>query len=234
MLKSTRPIKWLCVLQERMLTELMSRSVISSPPIDATAVAAAAGGAVMPLIQRPSSSSSTSAAVIPDGMMDSSSLLTPSGGSLPSSVTPRPAAAEIHARQSSADSGLGLSLCVTVGVICFKSSKPIQIGLFKPMSLSIHLHCLHLSKHLDICQHNYAVVGFCGQPYYCHRPYYSQVSISLIVRGLWWTISRRVKAHVVLTCANGFSPNHLPVIVASDRPWTTLLTLAHKQNLKAD
>ena len=25
-----------------------------------------------------------------------------------------------------------------------------------------------------------------------------------------------VKAHVVLTCTNGVSPNHLPVIVASD------------------
>jgi len=28
--------------------------------------------------------------------------------------------------------------------------------------------------------------------------------------------------------------NHLPVILASDRPWTTLSTRAHKQNLKAD
>jgi len=32
------------------------------------------------------------------------------------------------------------------------------------------------------------------------------------------TPSPRVKAHVVLTCTNGVSPNHLPVIVASNRP----------------
>jgi len=41
-----------------------------------------------------------------------------------------------------------------------------------------------------------------------------------------WTASRPVKA-VVLTCTNGVSANHLPVIVASDRPWTTLSTWAH-------
>jgi len=52
----------------------------------------------------------------------------------------------------------------------------------------------------------------------------SQVLISLIIHGLWWTVSRQVKAYVVLTCTNGVSPNHLLVIVASDRPWTTLST----------
>jgi len=30
--------------------------------------------------------------------------------------------------------------------------------------------------------------------------------------------SSLVKAHVVLACTNGVSSNHLPVIVASDRP----------------
>jgi len=40
----------------------------------------------------------------------------------------------------------------------------------------------------------------------------SQVSISLVIFGSW------VKAHVVLTCTNGVSPNRLPVIVASDVP----------------
>jgi len=30
--------------------------------------------------------------------------------------------------------------------------------------------------------------------------------------------SLKVKAHVMLTCTNGVSPNHLPVIVASNRP----------------
>jgi len=52
----------------------------------------------------------------------------------------------------------------------------------------------------------------------------SHVSISLVIHGLWWTVSGQVKAHVVLACTNGVSPNHLPVIVASDRPWTTLST----------
>jgi len=47
----------------------------------------------------------------------------------------------------------------------------------------------------------------------------SQVSISLVIRGLWWTVSGQVKAHVVLTCTNGVSSNHFLVIVASDRPW---------------
>jgi len=41
----------------------------------------------------------------------------------------------------------------------------------------------------------------------------SQFSISFVIHGLWWTVSRQVKAHVVLT-----------VIVANDRPWTTLPT----------
>jgi len=86
----------------------------------------------------------------------------------------------------------------------------------------------------DICRHSYAmerglVVGFCGQPHYCYRPYHpiTRFFISLVIHGLWWTISGQVKAHVVLTCTNGVLPNHLPVIVASDRPWTTLLTRTH-------
>ena len=56
---------------------------------------------------------------------------------------------------------------------------------------------------------------------------YSHVSISLVIHGLWWTVSGQVKAPVVLTCTNGVSPNHLPVIMASDRPWTTLSTRAY-------
>jgi len=43
-----------------------------------------------------------------------------------------------------------------------------------------------------------------------------------------------VKAHVLLTCTNGVSPSHLPVIVANDRPWTTLSTRARSQNFKVD
>jgi len=36
-----------------------------------------------------------------------------------------------------------------------------------------------------------------------------------------WSLINRFRtgqAHVVLTCTNGVSPSHLPVIVASDRP----------------
>ena len=58
--------------------------------------------------------------------------------------------------------------------------------------------------------------------------------ITLVIQELWWTVSGQVKAHVVLTCTNGVSLNHLFVIVASDRPWTTLWTRAHLRNLKAD
>ena len=97
----------------------------------------------------------------------------------------------------------------------------------------------------DICRHNYSVerglvVGFCGQPHSTilllpTQLSDSQVSISLVIHGLWWTVSGQVKAlHVVLSFTNGVSPNHLSVIVASDRPWTTLSTRAHLQNLKAD
>jgi len=44
---------------------------------------------------------------------------------------------------------------------------------------------------------------------------------------LSFELSAQVKAHVVLNCTNGVSPNHLLVIVASDRPRTTLSSCAH-------
>ena len=46
-------------------------------------------------------------------------------------------------------------------------------------------------------------------------------SPSSFIHGCWWTIFAQVTANVVLTCTNGVLPNHLPLIVASDRPWTT-------------
>ena len=46
----------------------------------------------------------------------------------------------------------------------------------------------------------------------------SQVSISLVIHGLWWTVSGQAKDHVVLTCTNEVLPDHLLVIAASDRP----------------
>jgi len=64
--------------------------------------------------------------------------------------------------------------------ICFKSSKPIQIGRRMLMSLSIHIHDLHLNAQYGqmwhLGRHNYAVqrglvVGFCGQPHYCYWSY---------------------------------------------------------------
>ena len=48
----------------------------------------------------------------------------------------------------------------------------------------------------------------------------SHVSISLVIHGLWWTVSGQAKDHFVLTCTNGVSPSHLPVIVASDGTWS--------------
>ena len=59
-------------------------------------------------------------------------------------------------------------------------TKAIQIGLCMLMSFSIYLHSLHLDAQYgrhDTCRHKYAVdrglvVGFCGQPHYCYRPYY--------------------------------------------------------------
>ena len=130
-----------------------------------------------------------------------------------------------------------LSLSYDGLTICFKSSKPIQIGLCMLTSLSIHLHGLHHDAqygqtwHLSTQLHSGERTGrrllwstTLLLPTLLHD---SQVSISLITHGLWWTISGQVKAHVMLTCINRDSPNHLLVIVASDRPWTTLLTPAH-------
>ena len=39
-------------------------------------------------------------------------------------------------------------------------------------------------------------------------------------RHTWSLMNRFWTGHVLLTCTNGVSPNHLPVIVASNRPWT--------------
>jgi len=64
--------------------------------------------------------------------------------------------------------------------ICYKSSKPIQIGLCMLMSLSIDLHGLHLNAQYGQTWHlstqlrsgSPLVIGWCGQPHYCYRPYY--------------------------------------------------------------
>jgi len=113
------------------------------------------------------------------------------------------------------------------------------------MSLSIHFHGLHLDAQygqrivtLDYCalyeysylfpylhdirRRNYAVerglvVGFCGQPHYCCRPYYPTEPGFDLPRHTWSLVNRFPgRFHVVLTCTNGVSPNHLLVIVASD------------------
>ena len=62
--------------------------------------------------------------------------------------------------------------------------------LYMLMSLSIHLHGLHVDTQLirrDICRHSYAgerglVIGFCGQPHYCYRPYYPTAIV--VIHGL--------------------------------------------------
>ena len=105
------------------------------------------------------------------------------------------------------------------------------------MSLSIHLHCLHLDTIYCQIWHPSTQLR-CGErtgrrllrwttlllPTLLSD---SQVFISLVIHGLWWTVAGQGKAHIILTCINWVSPNHLPVIVASDRPWTTLSTRAH-------
>jgi len=121
--------------------------------------------------------------------------------------------------------------------ICFKSSKPIQIGLCMLMSLSIHLHGLHLDTQYGQTWH-LSTQSHSGERTGCRLLWStilllptllsnSQVSISLVIHGFWLTVSKQVKAHVMLTCKNGVSPYYLLVIVANDRPWTTLWTRAH-------
>jgi len=71
-----------------------------------------------------------------------------------------------HGCQCSAMLHLLLYIVKRHQTMCFKSSKPIQIGLCMLMSLSIHLHGLHLDAQYNmvrryICQHNYAVERTC-------------------------------------------------------------------------
>jgi len=58
-------------------------------------------------------------------------------------------------------------------------AQPIQTGLCLLMSLSTHLHGMHLDAQYGhttsidiITQWRGLVIGFCGQPHYCYRPYY--------------------------------------------------------------
>ena len=53
-------------------------------------------------------------------------------------------------------------------------------------------------------------------------------------RHTWSPMNRfqKVKANVMPVCMNGVSPNHLPVIVAGDGPWTTLTIRVHWQGLE--
>jgi len=96
---------------------MMSRSVISSPPIDSTAAAAAG----IPLMRTPSSSSSAGTGVVDVMMAQCNSSSLPGAGCLPDqTLVTRPmtlggpvaaAATVIHAPQNSSDSGLGQFVC---------------------------------------------------------------------------------------------------------------------------
>jgi len=89
-----------------MLTELMSRSVISSPPIvTAVNVAAAVG---MPMIRSPSSLSPGVDVIM--AQCNNPTLATPGGLSRPMTLS---GVSAVHVRQNSADSGLGLFQCLT-------------------------------------------------------------------------------------------------------------------------
>ena len=55
-------------------------------------------------------------------------------------------------------------------------------------------------------------------------PHHTDDGHSLFVSKRQSTGRFRTCTNIVLTCTNGVSPNYLPVIVASDRPWTTVDT----------
>jgi len=136
----------------------------------------------------------------------------------------------------------GLSAALSSSSIrtaCYKSLKPIQLGLCLLMSLCIHLHGLHLRpiwsdvtfvdtitqwredwSSTSVVSHTTVTDPTIWQPGFdlpCHT----------------WSLMNHFRTgqgsccHVVLTCTSGVSPNDIPVIVASDRPWTTLTTRAH-------
>jgi len=85
---------------------------------------------------------------------------------------------EARAERKARDTRTGLA---AEPLVCFESSKPIQIG---PCMLTSEHPPPRLASRRpiwslrhDICRHNYAVkrglvVGFCGHPHYCYRPYY--------------------------------------------------------------
>jgi len=85
-------------------------------------------------------------------------------------------------------------------MICFKSSKPVQIGLCVLMSLSIHLHGLHLDVQYGQTWH--LLTQLCSRERTGRQLLWSatlllptllsdsQVSIFLVTHGLWrWTES---------------------------------------------
>ena len=93
--------------------------------------------------------------------------------------------------------------------ICCKSPKPIQIGLCMLMSLSIHLHGLHLDTQCGQTWH--LSTQLCSAERTGHRLLWSttlllqtllsdsHVSISLVIHGLWWTVSGHVLHKLGLT-----------------------------------
>ena len=117
--------------------------------------------------------------------------------------------------------------------ICFISSKPIQTGLCLLTSSSIHLHGLHidaqygqtwhLSRQLRSGERNGHQHLWSTTLLLLTLLSDSQVLISLVIHGHWWTVSEHVKARVVLTCTNGVSPNHLVNHVVDTRPLTKIL-----------
>ena len=88
------------------------------------------------------------------------------------------------------------------------------------MSLSIHLHSLHLDAQYGQTWHLLTQLRSgerTGRQLLWSATLLlptllsdSHVLISLVIHGLWWTFSGQVEAHVVLTCTSGVSPNHLP------------------------
>jgi len=60
------------------------------------------------------------------------------------------------------------------------------------------------------------IQGHTTQPHYYYRPYYLKARFPS--PSSYTDSDEPFPAHVMLTCTNGVSPNHLPMIAASDRP----------------
>jgi len=124
--------------------------------------------------------------------------------------------------------------------ICFRSSKSIQIGLCMLMSLSIHLHGLHLDAQYGQTWH--LLTQLRSEERTGRRLLWSTtlllptlvsnglVSICLVIHGRWWTISSRSRHMSCELAPMGSHP-----ITISDTPVCVVFVveLLHKFSIRA-